>query len=141
MRNFAAKRRVKDWARLAAKLGLLLTSAKIRAAVADELQVRVDDVSETVTNKYENAVDRLQNVAAGFQPRSYWPSRVGGFLLGIGVGAGLGILLAPAAGRETRQAVRDRAADVKNTVVGSAATVTGKFRQTVASMPSIGTEG
>jgi|HubBroStandDraft_1064217.scaffolds.fasta_scaffold502354_1 hypothetical protein len=141
MRNFATKRRVKQWARVAAKLGLLLTDSKIRAAVADQLQDRVDDVSKTVAGKYDDAVGRLEDVATVFQPRSYWPSRVGGFLVGVGVGAGLGILLAPAAGRQTRQAVRDKAVDVKNTVVDSAATVTGRFRQPVASMPFSRTEG
>ena len=152
MRNFATKRRVKNWARTAAKLGLLLTDPKVRAAIADQLHDRADDVadtvaskyndlSETVASKYEDTVDRLEEVATVFQRRSYWPSRVGGFLLGVGVGAGLGILLAPAPGSETRQAVRDRAVDVKNKVVGSASGANRKVRQTVANMPFTGTEG
>jgi gas vesicle protein len=67
---------------------------------------------------------------------------VGGFLLGVGVGAGLGILLAPAAGSETREAIRDKAVDMKNRVVDSAATATGKVRSSsVRNMPSTGTEG
>jgi len=132
----------KDWVRLAAKLGVLFTEPKVRSAIADRLKDQVDDVTDAVTSKYEDAVDRLESAAAAFHGRrSYWPSRVGGFLLGIGVGAGLGILLAPAPGSETRQAVRDKAADVKNKVVESAASATGKIRRSVTNMPSTGTEG
>jgi gas vesicle protein len=133
--------RAKDWVRLAAKLGVLLTEPKVRAAIADRLKDRVDDVTDQVTSKYEDAVDRLESAADALRGRRYWPSRVGGFLLGIGVGAGLGILLAPASGSETRQAVRDKATDVKNKVVESAASATGKIRRSVTNMPSTGTQG
>ena len=141
MRDTGKMNRAKDWVRLAAKVGVLLTEPKIRAAIADRLKDRVDDVTDQVTSKYEDAVDRLESAADALRGRRYWPSRVGGFLLGIGVGAGLGILLAPASGSETRQAVRDKATDVKNKVVESAASATGKIRRSVTNMPSTGTQG
>jgi YtxH-like protein len=141
MQNTGTMKTAKDWLRLAAKLGVLLTEPKVRSAIADRLKDRVDDITDTVTSKYEDAVDRLESAAAALHGRSYWPSRVAGFLLGVGVGAGLGILLAPAPGSETRQAVRDKAVDVKNKVVDSAAAATGKIRRSVANMPSTGTEG
>jgi gas vesicle protein len=141
MRNTGRMNTAKDWVRLAAKLGVLFTEPKVRSAIADRLKDRVDDVTDTVTSKYEDAVDRLESAAAALHGRSRWPSRVGGFLLGVGVGAGLGILLAPAPGSETRQAVRDKATDVKNKVVESAASATGKIRRSVTNMPSTGTEG
>ena len=141
MRNAGTRNTAKDWVRLAAKLGVLLTEPKVRAAIADRLKDRVDDVTETVANKYEDAVGRLESAAAALRGRSYWPSRVTGFLLGVGVGAGLGMLLAPASGSETRQAVRDKAVDVKNKVVESAASATGKIRRSVTNMPSTGTQG
>jgi len=131
----------KDWVRLAAKLGVLFTEPKVRSAIADRLKDQMDDVTDTVTSKYEDAVDRLESAAAALRGRIYRPSRVVGFLLGIGVGAGLGILLAPAPGSETRQAVRDKATDVKNRVVESAASATGKIRRSVTNMPSTGTQG
>jgi gas vesicle protein len=142
----------KDWVRLAAKLGVLFTEPKVRSAIADRLKDRVDDVTDTVTSKYddvtdtvtskyEDAVDRLESAAAALHGGSHWPSRVTGFLVGVGVGAGLGILLAPAPGSETRQAVRDKATDVKNKVVESAASATGKIRRSVTNMPSTGTQG
>jgi gas vesicle protein len=141
MRNSGRMNTAKDWVRLAAKLGVFFTEPKVRSAIADQLKDRVDDVTDTVTNKYEDAVDRLESAAAALHGRSHWPARVTGFLVGVGVGAGLGILLAPAPGSETRQAVRDKGTDVKNKVVESAASATGKIRRSVTNMPSTGTEG
>jgi hypothetical protein len=141
MRNSGTMNTAKDWVRLAAKLGVLFTEPKVRSAIADRLKDRVDDVTDTVTSKYEDAVDRLESAAAALHGRSHWPSRVTGFLVGVGVGAGLGILLAPAPGSETRQAVRDKATDVKNKVVESAASATGKIRRSVTNMSSTGTQG
>jgi YtxH-like protein len=141
MRNSGRMNTAKDWVRLAAKLGVLFTEPKVRSAIADRLKDRVDDVTDTVTSKYEDAVDRLESAAAALHGVSHWPSRVTGFLVGVGVGAGLGILLAPAPGSETRQAVRDKATDVKNKVVESAASATGKIRRSVTNMPSTGTQG
>lgn len=140
MRNLR-KKNAKDWVRMAAKVGLLFTEPKVRAAVSDRIKDTVDDLSGTVTDKYddltdtvadkyENVVDRLEAAADAIQGRGYWPSRVTGFLLGVGVGAGLGILLAPASGSETREAVRGKAVDLGN-----------KIRQSVATMPATGTEG
>ena len=140
MRNIG-KMNSKDWVRLAAKLGVIFTEPKVRSAIAEQLKDRVDDVTDRVTSKYEDAVDRLESAAAALQGRSYWPSRVAGFLLGVGVGAGLGLLLAPAPGSETRQAVVDKATDVKNKVMDSASSATGKIRRSVTNMPSTGTEG
>lgn len=140
MRNLR-KKKARDWVRMAAKLSLLFTEPKVRAAMSDRIKDTVDNLSDTVTDKYddltdavagkyEGAVDRLEAAADALQGGGYWPSRVTGFLLGVGVGAGLGILLAPASGHETREAVRGKAADLTN-----------KIRQSVATMPATGTEG
>jgi hypothetical protein len=140
MRNFGSKNTTKDWVRLAAKLSLLFTEPKVRAAVgkqiketfgdvSDTVASKYGDVSETVAGKYEDAVDRLEAAADALQGNNPWPSRLTGFLIGVGVGAGLGILLAPASGSEIREPVRDKAVDVKS-----------KFRRSVTSMPATGTE-
>jgi gas vesicle protein len=139
MRNIRDKN-IKDWVRLAAKLSLLFTEPKVRAAVGDKIKDSVSDVTDSVSSKYDDvtdnvssryadAVDRLDAAADALRGKNYWPSRVTGFLVGVGVGAALGILLAPASGSETREAVRDKAADVTN-----------KIRRSVLSMPSTGTE-
>jgi gas vesicle protein len=139
MRNVATKN-VKDWVRLAAKVSLLFTEPKVRSAVGDRIKDTVsdltdtvsgkyEDVSDTVASKYEDAVDRFEAAANALQGKSYWPSRVTGFLVGAGVGAALGLLLAPASGSETRETVRDKAAEVTN-----------RIRRSVLSMPPTGTE-
>jgi gas vesicle protein len=130
----------------------VLTDPKLRAAVGDGIRDRVDDLSDTVSDKYDDMTDtvsdkyqdaaaRLEAAAAALQGKRRWSSRVTGFLLGMGVGAGLGILLAPASGAETRDAVRSKAADMKDKVYDSAATATEKLRQSVTRMPATGTEG
>ncbi len=152
MRNSGTKGKIKDWVRLAAKFGLVLTDPKLRTAVGNGIKDRVDDLSDTVaskyedvtdtvSNKYQDAAERMEAATAALQGRRQWPSRLTGFLLGLGVGAGLGILLAPASGAETRDAVRSKAADVKDKVYDSAATATEKLRQSVTRMPATGTEG
>ena len=141
MQKFRSGSTVKDWARLAAKLGLLLTEPKARAAISDQFKDRVDHVSDTITSKYEEAVDRLEAAGDALQGRSHWPSHAMGFLLGVGVGAGLGILLAPGSGRETREAIRGKVVDVKNKVVESASMASGTIRESVTNMSRTGTEG
>ncbi len=141
MRNIRSRKTIKDWARLAAKVGLALTEPGVRSALGDQVKDRVDNLTNTITRRYEDAVDRLEAAGAALQGRSYWPSRVTGFLLGAGLGAGLGTLLAPRAGHETREAIRRQAVDVKNKVVESASVATGKIRQSVTSMPPTGTQG
>ncbi len=152
MRNTGATNRVSDWVRVAAKLSLLFTDPKLRATVADTVKKRSDDVSDkiagkyndvsdAVSDKYQDAVDRLEHAVSALRGRNHWASRVTGVLLGVGVGVGLGILLAPAAGFETRQSVRDKAVDAKNKVFDSASSAAGKIRESITRMPSTGTEG
>jgi gas vesicle protein len=152
MRNTTKNYTTKDWVRLGARLSLLFTEPKVRKAVGDRIKDSVEDLSDaftskyedvqdTVTSKYEDAVERLNAAQCALQGRGYWRSRITGFLVGIGVGAGLGILLAPASGSETRDAVRDKAVDVKNKVFRSASAAMGKARESVSSMPFTGTEG
>jgi YtxH-like protein len=133
--------RAKDWVRLGAKLSLLFTDPKFRGALGDRVKDSVDNLTDSVGRKYEDAADRVEAAAAAFQGKRNWPSRAAGFLLGVGIGAGLGILLAPASGAETRDAVRDKAVDMKHRAFASAAAATERIRQSVSSMPFTGTEG
>lgn len=140
MRN-VGRNTLSDWSRLAARMCLLLTEPKGRAAIGDEVKDRVDDMTRTVANRYEDAMDRLEAAGNALRGRSPWSARITGFLVGVGVGAGVGILLAPASGSETREAIRGKASDMKNKVAESASTIAGKVRHSVSSMPSTGTEG
>jgi gas vesicle protein len=148
MSKFGSKNSMKDWVRLAAKLSLLFTEPKVRAAISnrvkdhlDEVTDRVsdkyDDVADRVSDKYDDAADRLEAAAEALQGKSQWPAHLTGFLLGAGVGVGLGILLAPASGSDTRQAV----ADATNRAFESASNASARIRQSVSRMPPTGTEG
>lgn len=141
MRNEVNKNNIKDWLRVAAKVGLLFTDPKVRNAVGNDLKERMGDVSDSVTNQYETAADRLENAVSVLQGRSQWPSRVAFLLVGLGVGAGMGILLAPASGRETRESVRDRAVDLKNKAFDAASSEAANLRRSVTTMHATGTEG
>jgi gas vesicle protein len=126
---------------MAVKLGLLLTDPKVRTAIGDQLKDRVDDVTDAISGRYEETVDRIEAARDALRGRSEWPSRAVSMLVGIGIGAGIGILLAPASGEETRRAIRRKAADVKDKVTDSATSMASQVRSSVASMPSTGTEG
>jgi len=146
------RNKVQNWARGAVKLGLLLTDPKVRSTISDtfrdnfgdmsdDLSDKYNDVSKRVSNKYEDVMDRLESVTDRFQSHNPWPSRIGGFLMGAGVGVAVGILFAPAPGSETRDTVTNKVSDMKEKVVQSATNATSKVRSAVTSMPSTGTEG
>jgi hypothetical protein len=144
-----ATRDAKDWAKLALKFGLVLTAPKVWRAISDQLNDRVEDlsdrlsrgledVSDTATRKFGDASDRLSGASDALRGRQPWAGPVTGLLVGLGIGAALGILLAPAAGSETRDALRDKAVQTKKQVIQSASNATERIRQSV---PFTGTEG
>lgn len=139
MRN--SKNRWMDISRLAVKLGLILTDPKFRAEIQDGVKTRANRAADAFTSNYEEVSDRLEAAGSALQGKTHWPSRVGGFLLGVGVGAGLGLLLAPASGTETRDAIRDKAVEMKDRVAQSAASMSGELRRSVSTMPATGSEG
>lgn len=117
MRSYDKQGKMKQWARLALKCGLLLTDAKLWSQINDHLGERVDDVRGTVQDKYEEASDRLQAARNAMMGRSNnWIGPTASFVGGIGLGVGLGLLFAPASGEETRANLRHKATDLKDKV-------------------------
>ena len=115
------------------KVGLLITDAKLWAAVNDRVRERAGDLGDLVRDKYEVATDRLDDARGALRGETDWVSPVASFLGGIGIGVAVGMLFAPVSGEEARAAIRDRAKDVTskvNEMAGSGA----RFRGT-------GTEG
>jgi gas vesicle protein len=149
MRTSNAAKDAKDWAKLALKFGLVLTAPKVWRAISDQLNDRVEglsdrlnrgleDVSDTATRKFGDASDRLSSASDALRGRRPWAGPVTGLLVGIGIGAALGVLLAPAAGGETREALRDKAVQTKKQVIQSASDAKERIRRSV---PFTGTEG
>jgi hypothetical protein len=107
--NMMRNKRTKDWARLAMRAGLLLTDAKLWSAVQNQMRDRADEMSDAINEKYEDASERLSNAGDALRGRSQWPGW-GSFLLGVGIGTGIGYLVAPTSIDKVRNAFNDRAA-------------------------------
>jgi hypothetical protein len=116
MGNYKNGGAAKDWARIALKLGLMLTEPKVRAEIGDRIKDRADSVSDVLADKYDEALERLEAAGSALRGKTNWSPGV--FLLGLGLGAGLGILLTPAA-----------------------TNAAGRIRDVVTTMPFTGTEG
>jgi len=71
--KFRIEKHSQRLARLAAKLGLLLTEPKVRSAIANQVRDRADAVTDTIADKYEDALDRLEAAGAALQGRTYCP--------------------------------------------------------------------
>jgi gas vesicle protein len=91
------------------RAGLLLTDAKLWSAVQNQMRDRGDDISEAINEKYEDAFDRLSNASDALRGRNQWPSW-GTFLLGVGIGAGIGMLVVPTSIDKVRKTFNERAA-------------------------------
>src|ERR1700685_3647132 len=115
---FGKRSTAKRWARLAMKFGLVLSDPKLWSALNDQLKDRADDMSDVIKDKYGVARDQYQNTtdplsdadaAPARRDDSQWIGPTLGFVGGIAVGVGLGILFAPVSGEEVRGAIRDKA--------------------------------
>lgn len=134
MASFGRRRNAKQWARLAMKVGLFLTDAKLWSAVNNQIRERGEGIKESMRDTYEETGDRLDNAQDALRGRTHWFGSTLGFLGGVGIGIGLGMLLAPVSGEEARSAIRDRAADVRDKVTDFATGSSGssQFRQSQA---------
>lgn len=79
----------------------------------ERLSDRLDDLSERAQDTYESALDRLSDVSDRIRGRRHsgWESAMWA-LIGVGVGVGVGMLLAPAAGEETRSTLSEKVQEV-----------------------------
>jgi gas vesicle protein len=118
-------RNAKQWARFAMKVGLFLTDAKLWSAINDQVRERADDISDSVRETYRETSSRLEDAQDALRGRNHWVGSALGFLGGVGLGVGLGMLLAPVSGEEARSVIRGKAADVRNKVTDFASGSSG----------------
>lgn len=140
MHQTTTRKRAQDWARFALKCGVLLTDAKLWSMINNHLKDRANDLGDVVKERYDDASSRMSAATDAFRRRNR-PSRLLYFCAGIGVGAGLGLLFAPASGQETRETLRDKAVDVKNKVGDAATSAKTRFRASTGGISPTGTEG
>jgi YtxH-like protein len=97
----------------AMKLNKLVKSAlKTAVYLMDETADQMDRVSERASSIADNARGVIRpNEGHGF--RNFMT-----FLLGVGVGVGAGMLLAPSSGEELRNSLSDKVQDISDRVTG-----------------------
>jgi len=134
MQNRRSTDKIKNWARVAASVGALLSRPKVRARINQLFQDRVNSVTDAVSERYDDAVHRVGAAAdalRGRPARAEWRMPAMSFAVGLGIGAGLGILLAPTSGAEARGAIRTKAVSFKDTIADSAANIAVRASKTV----------
>jgi gas vesicle protein len=124
MTSFRQQNRAAKWARYALKCGLLLTDTKLWTSISDQLRDRADDLGGEVKRRYDDAVDRAQDVRKAVRGRNHWLAPTVSFVGGVGFGVGLGMMLAPVSGAEARSALRSKVVHLKDRM-GDVASATG----------------
>ena len=144
MRGFGTRNKAKDWARFALKCGLLLTDAKLWSSINHQLHEHAEDMSDEAHHQYEGAVSRVKDAHRALRGDGHWIGPVMSFVGGAAIGVGVGMLMAPASGEETREAIRNKTIDIKNDLKSRVSEMGGSassFRSPTASSPATGTEG
>jgi len=131
MRDRSTTDKIKDWTRLVASVGVLLSQPKVRAKMEEVVKDRIGSFADTLSDRYDEVAHRVSGAKDALRGRNQWSGRAMSFAVGLGVGAGLGIILAPRSGGETRRAIRGSAVNFKDTVVQSASSVVGRTARSV----------
>jgi hypothetical protein len=104
-------------ASVAFAVGTLLTEPKPRGVAFSDVSGRIDGPKDSIAGGYRSVADRLDSVGAALRGRGKFASHALAVTAGIGMGVGLGLLLAPVRGKETRDALTNKASDLKSKVV------------------------
>lgn len=116
MATYGRRTSAKHWARLAMKVGLFLTDAKLWSSLTQQMREHADDFGDVVRDSYDETSNRLSNARAAIRGETHWIGPVASFVGGIGVGIGVGMLLAPVSGEEARGVIRNRATEMTDRV-------------------------
>ena len=81
----------------------------------EEFSDRAHKVSDQVSDRAQRAA-KVARKRFGYEPEPSFAGRFALFLAGLGVGAALGVLLAPKSGEDTRQSIYDQANEVADRV-------------------------
>jgi hypothetical protein len=135
MRILGKRYSTKEWARLAMTFGLFVTDAKIWSALNDQFRQRADDLGDLIRHQPDRTSVRNQQLR--FRRNRDWMAHLTSLLAGLGVGIGVGMLLAPSSGNERCSALRNRVTAVKNNV-GDAAVRTTQFHSEARPTGAVG---
>src|ERR1700675_1681575 len=92
---------------------LLGTGLYLIDTLRERLPDNMDDIKGRARETYETASDRLGRAtnALGGKEHSQIFGNVGALLVGVGIGGGVGLLIAPARGEETRAGIADKVSE------------------------------
>lgn len=99
-------------------LGVLLDAGlHLIDSLRERLPDNVDDIKERVRDTYDTASHRVGRANDALRGRdSQIFGRVGALLIGAAVGVGVGLLIAPATGEETRADIADKVTEFSDKV-------------------------
>lgn len=120
-----------DWKKLLKVMlgtGLFLVDSNLKAR---RIRNNVADLRDTATDTLDDWADRIGRVSDRLGGRRDYASPIGSFLIGMGIGAGLGLLFAPASGEETRGRIMDSATDFKDRVTQKATNIRDRASEKV----------
>jgi hypothetical protein len=95
-------------------LGVLLgTGLNLLNSLREHLPDNVDDIKDRVKDTYATASNRVSRATDALRGEedSHVLGKVGALLIGVGVGAGVGLLIAPARGEKTRADIAEKVSD------------------------------
>jgi len=139
MRAFGTRYTPKEVARLAMKVGLLVTDAKLLSLLNKRIHEHAADMGDVIRGNYDQMSERLSAPRMHFRGHADWYGRITSLLAGVGIGISVGLLIAPSSGEETRANLRARVNDVKNSVGDVANRATrGRSTSDVRSTATVG---
>lgn len=118
--NRKMKKKLLTAAEIAAGTGLYLLehSGDARRKVRKFLGEQVDDLRDRAKDTYDAAVDRAANMSKEFGQNEgnggSW--HVMRFMVGLGIGVGIALLMAPASGEQTRAKLTEKAQEFSGNV-------------------------
>jgi len=109
---------MKRWIRLMLGLGYAMTeSGKVREGreQIDRIADRLEDLTDHASRRFDRSVGRVERFYRSVRGQEHHTmAHAVSFLVGIGIGAGAGLLFAPASGLETREAIAKKVQHLKN---------------------------
>jgi hypothetical protein len=79
----------------------------------ERLPYNADDIKDRLRDTYDTTSDRVSRATNALRGEedSQILGKVGALLIGVGIGAGIGMLIAPTSGEETRADIADKVSD------------------------------